>query len=289
MTEGGVLAIAGAKGGVGKTTVALNLGVALARAGERVIVVELDLAMANLVDFLEIDPSTTIHDVLSGQGSISDAIVSSELGADLLPAGTDLEGFDAVNVAAIAPIVRGLKENYDFVLIDTAAGVSPETIYPLRLADQVIVVSTPRVASIRDTKKTMALADRVSGEVAGVIFNRSGTGNAPPPERLAAFLETDLLGSIPEDPAVPEAQDLSEPVVTHAPDSEAAEAIASIADKFVLDRGGAAAGAMGAGGVADYTRAEEIVEAAEAADPGDEVLAIDEEPSEGGFEFVNDE
>lgn len=285
MTEGRVLAIAGAKGGVGKTTVALNLGVALAAAGERVIVVELDLAMANLVDFLDIDPPVTIHDVLAGQGSIADAIVRSFEGPDLLPAGTDLEGFDAVNVATIAPIVRALEPKYDFVLIDTAAGVSPETIYPLRLAEEVIVVSTPRVAAIRDTKKTMALAERVSGEVGGVIFNRTGTGNAPPPERLAAFLDTNLLGAIPDDPTVPEAQDLGEPVVRHTPDSPAAEAIASIADEFALGREDHG-GAMGTGGITDFTRAEEIVEAAEAADPGDEVLAIDDDETEGGFEFV---
>ncbi|WP_138005398.1 MinD/ParA family ATP-binding protein [Halalkalirubrum salinum] len=285
MADGVVIAIAGAKGGVGKTTTALNLGAALANAGERVAVVELDLAMANVVDFLKIDPQTTIHDVLSGTATVSQAVSRVPPGVDVIPADTSLDDFNAVNVATIAPVIRALRPKYDFVLIDTAAGVSPETIYPLRLADEVIVVSTPRVAAVRDTKKTIELANRVNGTVAGVIFNRSGTGNAPPPDRLASFLDTELLGAVPDDPAVADAQDRSEPIVIYRPDSPAAAAFSSIADSLIFahDDGG---DVMGTGGVGDFTRAEQIAKAAEAADPGDEALKTSDEPDDG-FRFVD--
>ncbi|MGM0604986.1 MAG: MinD/ParA family ATP-binding protein [Halobacteriota archaeon] len=288
MAEGVSIAIAGAKGGVGKTTTALNLGVALAAAGERVVVLELDLAMANVVDFLEIDPTATMHDVLAGTASVADAIYRLDSGVDLIPAGTSLEDFNAVNVATIAPVVRSLTPKYDFVILDTAAGVSPETIYPLRLADDVIVVSTPRVAAVRDTKKTMALADRVNGTVKGVVFNRSGTGHAPPPDRLASFLETELLGAVPDDTTIPEAQDRGQPVVEYDPDCPAATAFFSIADDLIFanESEATAGGAIGTGGVGDFTRAEEIAAAAEAADPGDEALKTSDEPDDG-FQFVD--
>jgi len=176
MADGRVLAVAGAKGGVGKTTTAVNLGVALAEAGETVAVVEMDLAMANIVDFLQFEPEETLHDVLSGTVSTTEALYPIADRLHILPAGTELADFNAINVAALAPIIRSLRPAYDYVILDTAAGVSPETIYPLRLADEVIIVSTPRVASIRDAKKTIELASRVNGTVAGVDFRPRGNG-----------------------------------------------------------------------------------------------------------------
>mgnify|MGYP000131934302 FL=1 len=301
MGEGRVIAVAGAKGGVGKTTTAINLGVALAQTGQTVAVVELDLAMANIIDFLQFEPDRTLHDVLSGTAPTTEALYPIDDRMHVLPSGTELAGFNAINVAALAPVIRSLRPAYDFVLLDTAAGVSPETIYPLRLADEVLIVSTPRVAAIRDAKKTIELADRVNGEVMGVVFVRAGSGRAPPPERLATFLETDLVGVVPEDGTVAAAQDMSEPVCLFDPDSPAATAYQEIADSLVLtDAAGGASDAdddtvLGMGGVADLQNAEKIVENAAEADPdgmggttkpleGNELSTGD--PDDNGFEFV---
>ena len=298
MAEGRVLAVAGAKGGVGKTTTAINLGVALAEAGETVAVVELDLAMANVIDFLQFEPKHTLHDVLSGSVPTTEALYPIADRLHVLPAGTELAEFNAINVAALAPVIRSLRPAYDYVILDTAAGVSPETIYPLRLSDAVVIVSTPRVASIRDAKKTIELANRVNGTVAGVIFNRAGSGRAPPPERLAAFLETTLIGAIPEDDTVAAAQDMSEPVTTFDPSSDAAAAFHKIADALVLGSEPTEEdddNVLGMGGFADLQNAEEIVKSAAEADPdgmdgttkpleSDELTTGD--PDEHGFEFV---
>ncbi len=298
MGDGRVIAIAGAKGGVGKTTTAVNIGVALEEAGETVAIVELDLAMANILDFLQFEPDRTLHDVLSGTVPTTEALYPIEDRLHVLPAGTELAEFNAINVAALAPVIRSLRPAYDFVLLDTAAGVSPETIYPLRLADEVIICSTPRVSSIRDAKKTIELANRVNGEVAGVVFNRTGTGRAPPPERLAEFLDADLIGGIPEDDAVAAAQDMSEPVTSFAPDSRAAAAFHEIADTLALSESPADDEddeVLGMGGVSDLKNAEEIARSAAEADPDGmggttKPLETDElttgDPDDNGFEFV---
>jgi len=177
--------------------------------------------------------------------------------------------------------------------------VSPETIYPLRLSDEVIIVSTPRVASIRDAKKTIELADRVNGTIGGVVFVRAGTGKAPPPERLAGFLGTDLLGSVPNDPTVAEAQDRSQPVSSYDPESPAAEAYQRIADDLIFSSPDTDDGdeVLGTGGVSDLQNAEKIAESAANADPdnldgttrpleGDELSTGEAEDDDGGFEFV---
>ena len=297
MADGRVLAVAGAKGGVGKTTTAVNLGVALAEAGQTVAIVEMDLAMANVVDFLQFEPDRTLHDVLSGTVTTTDALYAVGERFHVLPAGTELADFNAINVAALAPVVRSLRPAYDWVILDTAAGVSPETIYPLRIADEVLIVSTPRVASIRDAKKTIELADRVNGTVGGVVFVRAGSGNAPPPDRLAGFLGTDLIGSVPEDPTVAEAQDMSQPVSTYDPESPAATAYQKIADSLILSApdGDDSEEVLGTGGVSDLQNAEKIAESAANADPDNldgetQPLKGDEldtgEADDGGFEFV---
>ncbi|MEF8781301.1 MAG: AAA family ATPase, partial [Haloferacaceae archaeon] len=142
------LAVAGAKGGVGKTTTSINLGATLADAGLDVLVVETDLAMANIVDFLRFSPEETLHEVLAGDATPSEAICEVPGGFDVLPSGTTVEGFVDTDVTEIPAVVDAGEDRYDVILFDTGAGVSHESLLPLGLADRTVVVSTPRVASV---------------------------------------------------------------------------------------------------------------------------------------------
>jgi septum site-determining protein MinD len=237
MASGTVYAVAGAKGGVGKTTTSLNLGAALTASDRSVVVVELDLAMANVADFLalDVDPETdtTLHDVLAGDADVSEALYDADDGFAVVPSGTSLDGFAAIEVDRIGRVLDTLRERYDVLILDTGAGLSHETLLPLALAAETVLVSSPRVASVRDVEKTKQLTERVGGTVAGAVFVRSGTGNSPPVDRIAGFLDVPLLGHVPDDDAVPASQDVGRPVVTHAPDSPAAEAYRSIADNLL--------------------------------------------------------
>lgn len=243
---GAVIAIAGAKGGVGKTTTTLNLGSAAVMVNDwSVVAVDLDLAMANFLDFIntdvDADTGTTLHDILAGSHSVKDAIYEADGGIHVIPSGPNLEGYAAADPGKIRDVVTSLREEYDLVLLDTAAGVSYETLLPLGLADTVVLVSTPRLAAVRDTEKTRILADRLNANVAGVVFVRSGTGSAPGVEQLADFLNVDLLGHIPEDEAIPESQDQGVPVLVYELASPSAKAYWDTAKRIrqvVLDLDG---------------------------------------------------
>jgi septum site-determining protein MinD len=187
--------------------------------------------MANMLDFLDleqpVDDLTTLHDVLADFTAIEEAMYPAPGGFDVVPSGVDLDGFVTTDPSGIPSVVEQLRSAYDIVILDTGAGLSREMIHGFDAADTVLLVSSPRIASVRDAEKTIQLAHRRDAEV-GIIFNKSGTGRAPPVERIANFLDTDLLGHVPEDPAVPTAQDHGRPVVVDYPDSSAAEAYREI-------------------------------------------------------------
>ncbi|WP_276276805.1 P-loop NTPase [Haloarcula regularis] len=230
-------AIAGAKGGVGKTTTSINLGASLAAAGYSTVTVELDLAMANLVDFLDVDidvtEATTLHDVLAGECGVEAATYGTDSGLSVVPSGTDLQGYAETDLRRLPDVVETLRWHYDIVLLDTPAGLSEETVRPMQVADEVILVSTPRVASVRNVQNTKQLAERVDCDVRGLVLTKSGTGASPGADRVAEFLEVELLGHVPEDEAVPHSQDRGRPVVSNAPNSGASIAYRKIAMELV--------------------------------------------------------
>lgn len=237
-TTATVYAVASAKGGVGKTTTSLNLGAALARVtAGRVIVVECDLAMSNFFDFVKLPvtpgDATTLHDVLAGSAAVDDAVYLAPGDFDVLPSGTTIDGYRGTDPQALPKVIETLRSRYDIVLIDCGAGVSYETCLPLGVADEVILVSQPRVASVRDTKKTEELAKQVGGQVRGVVFTNTGTGRAPPVDRIVDYIDTELLGHVPTDTAVPESQDIGLPVSTYHESSPASRAYRSIAETIL--------------------------------------------------------
>lgn len=227
------LAIAGAKGGVGKTTTSLNLGAALRTRGFEVLVVETDLAMANIEDFIDISPSVTLHEVLANGYAPDEAITTAPGDFDVLSSGTAVDSYMEADVTELPGVIDSIRSRYDVIIFDTGAGVSHESLLPIAYAGRTIIVSTPRVASVRDASKTAEFVDRLGGEVVGVLFTKSGTGRSPPPERIARQLDFQLLGHVPDDTAVPAAQDSLRPVVLESPDSPAANAYRDLVETLL--------------------------------------------------------
>jgi septum site-determining protein MinD len=220
---GYVFTIAGGKGGVGKTTTAINVAVALQDAGHDVVVVDADLGMANLGAMLDIDHDPSLHQVLAGKAAVSDAITEGSGGITVVPGERNLEAFADADPAKLRKVIKALSTAYEIVLIDTGAGLSHETTVPLGLADGVLLITTADEVAIGDTIKTAQLANRIEGDVVGAVLTRADDDTNV--SEVADKLDLEMLAVVPED------QDATkeEPLLINHSDSYAAEAYRRLA------------------------------------------------------------
>lgn len=219
--SGLVLAVTGGKGGVGKSTTTINLGVSLRMDGYSVVLVDADVEMPNLMEMLGIEAETTIHDVLSGTAKPSEALV--EIGDDFsaIPGDNALSGYGSIEPERLHTVVDALTASYDCVILDTGAGLSYDDLFPLALSDEILLVSTPDPAAIKNAKRTQAFVRRLNREVSGIVLTKAET---PIDNEVAKQFDADIVGVIPADEVVTRSTAEGKPLELIAPESDAAKA-----------------------------------------------------------------
>jgi septum site-determining protein MinD len=213
-----VCTIAGGKGGVGRTTTAINIGTVFEEGGYDTVLVDADLGMTNVGKKLNIEPDQTLHDVLAGTASVADALTQTEHELSVIAGDGDLDAYAKADPAKLRDVIETLRQNYDVILIDTSPKISHEMAVPLGLADGTLLVSTPNDVALKDTGRTADLADRVDGNVFGLMLTR--VTETEQIEIDSGDLDAPLIGVIPEDADAA----AEEPLVDTAEESRAAEA-----------------------------------------------------------------
>ncbi|MBO2521167.1 MAG: P-loop NTPase [Clostridia bacterium] len=239
-----VVAVSSGKGGVGKTMLVVNLGIALCRLGMRVCVIDGDLGTANIDVLINVSSRYNLAHVARGERHMLEVVVEGPEGLIVLPGGSGLQELttlDEQRFAAMLAQFRELEEYADIILIDTGSGLSPSVTNFLMAATESVLITTPEPHAITDCYaliKVLATKDH-SGLLRLVVNRVGGEAEARDISRKMTFAsrrflhkELDVLGHIDEDPAVARSIRQQEPLMVYAPRSRAALQIASLAEKL---------------------------------------------------------
>ncbi|MBL8304435.1 MAG: MinD/ParA family protein [Ideonella sp.] len=252
-----IVAVTSGKGGVGKTFLSANLAAALARRGERVLVLDADLGLANLDVVLNLYPKTTLHDVFTGKATLDAALLPAPGGFDVLLAGSGLVEYSRLTPEVrdqLLNVIEQVAPRYDRILLDTGAGISDVVLYTVSLANDVLVVATPEPTSLTDAYATIkVLAGQQHRRIVSLVVNqvsRLGEGKAirgqlqqvidryvspllvRDVDGTAESVKLLLLGEIPADPAVREAIQKRQLLLQMLPGCRAARAVQAVAEKL---------------------------------------------------------
>ena len=246
-----ITAVTSGKGGVGKTFVAANLAAALARAGQRVLVLDADLGLANLDVLLNLSARITLHDVFTGRATLDDALQPAPGGFSVLLAGSGLVEYSRMTPEVrdkLLDIIAQVRPRFDQVLLDTGAGISDVVLFTVSLADEVLIVATPEPTSLTDAYATIkVLAATQAARPMRLLVNqaqRKGEGRAVHAQLQAVVdrfvnaerampLKLVLVGEVPLDAAVRQSVQQRQLLMESLPGSPAAVAVAAAAGKLL--------------------------------------------------------
>ncbi len=249
-----ILAVTSGKGGVGKTFFSANVAAALVQRGERVLVLDADLGLANLDVVLNLHPKLTLHDVFTGTTKLDDAILPAPGGFSVLLAGSGLVEYSRLTPQVreqLVEIIQTVAPRFDRILIDTGAGISDVVLHAVSLAGEVLVIATPEPTSMTDAYATIkVLAAQQRRRAIRIVVNQvSATGEgrnirnqlqlvvdrfvAP---QIASEggepLLLEFLGEIPIDASVREAVQRRSLLLESLPGCPAGQAVVAIAARI---------------------------------------------------------
>ena len=261
--RGRITAVTSGKGGVGKTFLSANLAAALSRQGERVLVLDADLGLANLDVVLNLFPKITLHDVFTGRSSVDEAILAGPGGYSVLLAGSGMVEYSRLTPEVrdqLQQVIEEVAPRFDRVLLDTGAGISDVVLYTVSLAQQVLVVATPEPTSLTDAYATISEVGSLNDAYATIkvqamtqqryrpqlVVNqvrKAGEGRAVRQQlqtvidryvspTLPEPVTIELVGEVPIDPSVREAVLKRELLLNRQPKAPAALALNLLASRL---------------------------------------------------------
>jgi len=225
---GTVITITSGKGGVGKSTTTANIATALALRGKKVVAVDFDIGLRNLDMILGLENRIVydVVDVMEGKCNLSQAIIKDKRTQNLhfLPA-SQTKDKNVLNKDKVEKLVNDLKEKFDYILIDSPAGIESGFEHSIYLADRALIVTTPEISSVRDADRVIGIIDAKSKKAQNgeevqkhIIINRLKPELVEKGEMLSVddvlhILALPLIGVVPDDEDIVKSTNLGEPIV----------------------------------------------------------------------------
>ena len=235
-----VLTITSGKGGVGKTTTTANLGAALAALGKKVVVIDTDIGLRNLDVVMGLE-NRIVYDlinVIEGTCRLRQALIRDKrlAGLYLIPAAQSRDK-NAITPGDLVALVNRLRDDFDFVLIDSPAGIEQGFKNAIAPADRVLIVTTPEVSAIRDADRIVGLLEAYEKSPPDLIVNRIRPdmvkrGQMLHTEDVTDLLAINLIGMIPDEQSIIVSTNQGRPLVMQN-GSTAAQAYRNIARRLI--------------------------------------------------------
>jgi septum site-determining protein MinD len=223
MTNSRVIGCISAKGGVGKTTTAINLAAALNFFGKEVTLLDANLTTPDVGVYLGFPiPAVTLHDVLKGKKETHEAVMNHKSGVKILPASISIRDAKKFDHSKLDGVISDLHNKSDFIIVDSSPGMSKDAITTIRAMHEVIIVTSPEMPAVTDALKTVKLCKELKKTVLGVLVTKTNAKNPDMSFKdIESILEIPIIGIIPEDRSVKFALASKEPVVNSHPKSAA--------------------------------------------------------------------
>lgn len=238
-----IFTVTSGKGGVGKSNVVINLAIALKKLGKKVLILDADLGMGNVDVLIGIVPRYTIFDMILNNKSINDVIINGPLGIKILCGGTGLSRLDDLTKEQREVLISRLGEikDFDYILIDTGAGINRTVMAFIECSHEVLIITTPEPTALTDAYsllKTICshnVKNNAKVIVNKVLSDEEGNDtfkrfNSSANRFLGASLEH--LGNLAEDKKLIQAVRIQKPVVLSFPKSDVSKSIETIAKKI---------------------------------------------------------
>ncbi|MDZ4764725.1 MAG: septum site-determining protein MinD [Chloroflexota bacterium] len=235
-----VITITSGKGGVGKTTTTANLGISLARMDQKVVVIDADIGLRNLdiVMGLENRIVYDLVDIIEGRCKLRQALIKHKLFPELylIPAAQTRDK-TAVSPADMIQLTDQMRQEFDYILIDSPAGIERGFRNAVAPADEVLIVTNPEVSAVRDADRVIGLLEAENKKAPRLILNRAKVEQIRKGEMLSAEDVTDILaikliGIVPEDDQVVPSSNSGVPITLND-NSRAGQAFRNIARRLM--------------------------------------------------------
>ncbi len=224
-----LIAIASGKGGTGKTTIAVNLSIALNDLGKNVILLDGNMHNPHVSLHLGVNPPAfSMREAILENKKISDAIYLHSSGLKFIPnKGSVLLNDSHAN--RIPEFMLELLGMCDIAIIDLGASLTKEKLLALQASDETIIVTNPELSALLDAKRVIKTAEELGSVVIGVVVNKVRKNFSESRADMQRYLNKAVISMIPDDINVQKSLHLQHPVIYSAPNSKASSAIRELA------------------------------------------------------------
>lgn len=230
-----IIVITSGKGGVGKTTTAINLGAAMNYFGHDVLIVDGNLTTPNVgIHLGSPEVPINLNHVLLNKAEIFEAVYEHDSGLKIIPSSLSLKELKRIKPERLKDYKKDFGKICDLVIVDSAAGLGNEAMSAMNLADELIIVTNPEMPAITDALKTVKIAQEMKKPITGVIITKVRKDEIEMhPDVVKEMLEVPVLGMVPYDLAVSESLNMRDAVVHTHPKSAPARAYKEIASRIL--------------------------------------------------------